>query len=59
MQLTIDQQNELQNTYPDATSFILHCELKNEYEYLKDNEYILNDWQKKRFLELDNLFKGR
>ena len=53
--LTSENWIEFEKKYPDAMAFIRTCELKNEYRYLKDNEYILNDWQKARFLELEKL----
>ena len=54
--LNPEQEKKFNSLYPDAAAFILKCNLENEYNYLIDNEYILNNWQKKRLIELEKLF---
>jgi len=52
MNLTPEQVSEMFRRFPGVESYINRCQLKNEYRYLCDNEYILNDWQKGRLNEL-------
>jgi len=52
MNLKPEQVSELYRLFPRVESYINHCLIQNEYRYLKDNEYILNDWQKTRLAEL-------
>lgn len=52
MNLTESQYRELYRRFPGIDSFLNRCSVVNEYRYLCDNEYILNDWQKGRLAEL-------
>ena len=45
--------NEFETKFKDAAYFLGKCSLKNELKHLLTNEYILNDWQKKRLAELE------
>lgn len=48
MNLTNEQRDEMFRRFPGLDDYIIRCELKNEFRYLEDNEYILNNWQKDR-----------
>ena len=50
--LNSEQMKEFERRYQGAVSYMLACQVINEYRYLNDNEYILNDWQKNRLAEL-------
>ena len=42
-----------QAKFKDAAYFLQRRQLLNERRHLLTNEYILNDWQKKRLAELE------
>jgi hypothetical protein len=46
---------EFEKQHPAAYSFLLHRSLLNEYRNLATNEIILNEWQKNRMKELEEL----
>ena len=58
MNMTESQYQEMCKIFPGIDSYIIRCQLVNEYRYLKDNEYILNEWEKGRFIELTELFES-
>lgn len=54
MNLTEQQYEEMIKRFPGLESYLNRCLIQNEYRYLKDNEYILNDWQRNRLSELES-----
>ena len=54
---TAEDWNEMEKRYPDAMAYIRHCEVHNELRYYKDNEYILNEWEKKRMTDLEEILE--
>ena len=52
---TAKDMKRFEEKHPDAYNFLLKRSLRNEYLYLWDNQYILNDWQKYRLIELENV----
>lgn len=52
MNLTPEQYTKAFELFPGLEAYMNRCSLMNEFKYLTMNEYILNDWQKKRLAEL-------
>ena len=46
---------EFEKEHPAAYSFLLRRSLLNEYRYLATNSIILNEWQRGRMAELENI----
>ena len=55
--LSSNNWQEFEKQHSRAYHFLLHQSLLNEREHLRTNEYILNDWQKNRLAELEDLLK--
>lgn len=55
MHMTPEQAIRFESQFPDAAAYVRHCELENEYKYLRGNQDTLNDWQRDRLAELDAL----
>jgi hypothetical protein len=55
MSLTTEQWNELHRRYPGSMSFVIRCELSNEYIYLTrlKEDGFLGEWHENRLNELD------
>ena len=47
--------DHVKKQYPEVWAFLVHESLKGELKSLQIKEY-LNEWQKRRFEELSNLF---
>ena len=53
--LNEEQSCEFNRRFKSAVNYIRACQVVNEYRYLVDNEYILNEWQRARLSELRRL----
>ena len=53
--LTRKDIESFEKKHPAAYNFLVRRSNRNEYLYLWDNQYVLNDWQKSRLSELETL----
>ena len=53
--LTVDNLREFAARWPDAEAFLNRCSLRNERLMLRHYRDTLNEWQKTRLKELDEL----
>lgn len=53
--ITSNDMRDFETKHKQAYNFLLHRSLLNEKRHLETNEYILNEWQKKRLAELNYL----
>jgi predicted nucleic acid-binding Zn-ribbon protein len=53
--LSVDNLREFSARWPDAEAFLTRCSLKNERSLLSHYWETLNEWQKARLAELDEL----
>jgi len=53
--LTVDNLRAFSARWPDAEAFLNRCSLKNERSILRTHAGTLNEWQKTRLKELDEL----
>jgi hypothetical protein len=53
--ITSNDMKDFETKHKPAYNFLLHRSLSNEKKHLETNEYILNDYEKKRLAELSYL----